>query len=157
MDQKAFFRQKQNGSAPVQPLKATLRTKTRSGLHKAESRQPVKKPEVEVQPTASQVGTCTEMHVDHIRQNVKLTHDTVCFPNISHAISVGGRLRLFNDDWQKITSDAFILQAVCGYKLEFENGPPPIQTRVPAPYRLNQDERNAVDAEGAETFEQRCY
>ena len=55
-------------------------------------------------------------------------------------------MKLYSSEWEKITSDETILQAISGYKLEFENGPPE-QGNLPFPYRLTENERNAVDLE----------
>ncbi len=48
--------------------------------------------------------------------------------------------------WFKITSDSYILQAVTGYRLEFSVDPP-VQTRIPFPYKLQNDEKEAVNME----------
>ena len=103
--------------------------------------------------SASEVGTYTERHFslglgsNRPKPKVKLNHDTAFTPNQVNSNTVGGRLRLFSNEWQKLTSDTHILQAISAYKLEFENGPPLSQSRPPVPYRLKHDEKCAVDAE----------
>ena len=76
--------------------------------------------------------------------------DSFCDSNATHNIGpVGGRLRAYINEWDKLTSDSSILQAISGYKLEFVDdlfGPLP-QQRPPMPYRLNLDEELAVDME----------
>jgi len=60
---------------------------------------------------------------------------------------VGGRLRFFRSNWEKITSDPTILEAIDGYKLEFKQGCKPVQAKYPYPYKLSNEERLAVDDE----------
>jgi hypothetical protein len=59
---------------------------------------------------------------------------------------VGGRLKSCISQWYKYTSDASILEAVQGYKLEFIDSPP-IQMVKPQPYKLSEVEKCAIDAE----------
>lgn len=54
---------------------------------------------------------------------------------------------MFVDEWMQFTSAHYILQAVTGYKLEFTSNEPPTQTRIPYPYKLNKEEKEAVDTE----------
>ena len=49
--------------------------------------------------------------------------------------------------WERITSDPYILHVVNGLELEFEEGVPPAQIRVPLPYKLNSSELKSVDDE----------
>ena len=60
---------------------------------------------------------------------------------------IGGRLRLYKNEWQNITSDIHILEAISAYRLDFEHKPPSRQPRPPRPYKLNKEERKAVDEE----------
>lgn len=60
---------------------------------------------------------------------------------------IGGRLETFDRIWEEYTDDKFILTAVKGYKLEFQDDVPPLQFRIPPPYKLNADEVLAVNAE----------
>ena len=72
------------------------------------------------------------------------------FVNIEYNSNVGGRLRLFHNEWEKLTSDKLILhvQAISGDKLEFgELGRPPHQFFAPFPYKLTQDECICVTEE----------
>ena len=59
----------------------------------------------------------------------------------------GGRLKMFAKVWAKYTSDNYILNAIKGYKLEFQYGLPPHQSEIPFPYKLSKDEKDAVDGE----------
>ena len=45
--------------------------------------------------------------------------------------TVGGRLYAFQENWRAITSDPFILDAIKGYKLEFEATLPPSRDKPP--------------------------
>ena len=57
-----------------------------------------------------------------------------CIYNILDSTnSTRGQLNI--ESWKGITSDNTILQAISGYKLEFL-GLPPIQERIPFPYKL---------------------
>ena len=56
-------------------------------------------------------------------------------------------MKSYSNEWRKITSDPTILQAIEGYKLEFELGIAPVQNRVPRPYKLTEDEVTAIDDE----------
>ena len=47
--------------------------------------------------------------------------------------------------WEAITTDPNILQAVSGYRLEFDEGGPPTQQFIPHPYTLDVDEQQAVN------------
>ena len=58
---------------------------------------------------------------------------------------IAGRLKSYNNEWQKVTSDPTILQAIEGYKLEFESGTVPVQDRLPRPYKLADEEARKVD------------
>lgn len=49
--------------------------------------------------------------------------------------------------WQAITSDTHILNMIEGYELEFEAMEPPVQTFVPQPYKLSNEEISAVNEE----------
>ena len=65
--------------------------------------------------------------------------------NMSKNNLIGGRLRLYSTEWQKLTSDVSILEAISGFKLHFEDGPPPMQKRLPAPYKSKDSEKLAVE------------
>ena len=56
-------------------------------------------------------------------------------------------MRLFRSNWEKLTSDPSILEAISGYRLEFEQGVHPVQHGQLFPYRLNEGEKTAVDEE----------
>ena len=67
---------------------------------------------------------------------------------VVHAnMPVGGRLRFFRRNWEKITSDPTILEAIEGYRLEFKQGGHPVQIKHPYPYKLNHEESLAVNEE----------
>jgi len=59
----------------------------------------------------------------------------------------GGRLKLYSHNWEKYTSDQYILDAVAGYKIEFANGAPSQCSAWPRPYKLGVCEIKAVDQE----------
>lgn len=59
--------------------------------------------------------------------------------------SIGGRLRLYSNNWEKITSDSFILQTVNGLKLDLNSQV--YQQSPPFPIRMNEVEKEAVDKE----------
>ena len=56
-------------------------------------------------------------------------------------------MRHFRSNWEKLTSDPSILEAISGYRLEFEQGVHPVQHGQLFPYRLNEGEKTAVDEE----------
>ena len=57
-------------------------------------------------------------------------------------------MRLFYDKWQQITSDPFILEAVRGYKLEFdETKMPPKRDKPFFQYKTSQPETASIDEE----------
>ena len=60
---------------------------------------------------------------------------------------VAGQLKSYSNEWRKITSDPIILQAIEGYKLEFDSGISPVQERLPRPYKLTEEEILVVDTE----------
>ena len=68
----------------------------------------------------------------------------IAFDNITQ---IGGRLKMFENAWQDLTTDKIILKTVAGYELEFVDGFPPKQSMVPAPYKLTAEEKEAVDTE----------
>jgi len=58
---------------------------------------------------------------------------------------IGGRLALFLDAWQEITTDEWVLQAVTGYELPFNELP---QSHLnPAPHIIKPDQEAIMDAE----------
>ena len=59
-------------------------------------------------------------------------------------------MRLFSKHWEDITNDPFILEAVNGYKIEFENNcypPPPIQDTVSIQARSEQTDLIQMEIE----------
>ncbi len=86
----------------------------------------------------------------------------LCANNLECMV-VGGRLRLFCNEWEKLTSDKSILQAITGYNLEFgELGRPSHQFFAPFPYKLTCEERQCVTEEIQKLLEKRvieptCY
>lgn len=61
---------------------------------------------------------------------------------------VGGRLKPFYENWCKITSDPFLLQAIQGYKLEFDPDKfPPIQDKPLHTYKRNAMEMAKIHEE----------
>ncbi|CAG2190133.1 unnamed protein product [Mytilus edulis] len=57
----------------------------------------------------------------------------------------GGKLKLFVKNWEKLTSDAFILNAVKGYKIELDEIPK--QNFRPSPIVFNEQENNLITME----------
>ena len=57
-------------------------------------------------------------------------------------------MRLFSKHWEDITNDPFILEAVNGYKIEFENNcyPPP-QSKIPFPYKRDREQTDLIQME----------
>lgn len=70
----------------------------------------------------------------------------------TETLETGGRLKDYLSEWEKLTSDQYILSIVAGYKIEFGPDGPPCQIRTPYPYKLNDSEKQAVDAEIARLF-----
>ncbi len=68
---------------------------------------------------------------------------------LSLSVPVGGRLRLFINNWHCITADAWILSTVSGYALEFIPGPTPVQTHKPNPIHFSPEEQSIIDSEVA--------
>ena len=56
-----------------------------------------------------------------------------------------GKLRLHLHQWLKITNDAFIIQSIAGYKIEFESEP--IQQNIPGEIPFSEEQKDIVDAE----------
>ena len=54
---------------------------------------------------------------------------------------------MFEKEWKELTTDPVILETITGYRLEFINDTPPIQNRIPHPYKLNETEKEAVSSE----------
>ena len=71
------------------------------------------------------------------------------FPNaFNNATAVGGRLNNFQVNWEAITSDPVILNAVNGYKIDFiEATLPPSRHMPPKCFRLSVNESNALTEE----------
>ena len=66
----------------------------------------------------------------------------------SNSPAVGGRLKDFQVEWELLTSDPFILNAVQGYKLEFNEATlPPSQDRPPHTFRVCEEECIAITEE----------
>ena len=59
---------------------------------------------------------------------------------------IAGRLKSYSKQWEKLTSDRSILEAVNGYKLEFLAGPI-IQKFIPFPIKMSEQEKVAVNLE----------
>ena len=78
--------------------------------------------------------------------------------NIVILNQVGGRLKPFLHNWRSLTSELHILQAVQGYKIEFDAElpppPPPLRAKPLYPYRWNTDEKenNFKECRFAEIF-----
>lgn len=58
---------------------------------------------------------------------------------------VGGRLRQFYDVWKCLTNDNWILQAVSGYRIEFEAEP--VQRKAPGKIGFSKAEQCSIDIE----------
>ncbi len=71
------------------------------------------------------------------------------FPNaFNNATAVGGRLNKFQVNWEAITSDPVILNAVNGYEIDFiEATLPPSRHMPPKCFRLSVNESNALTEE----------
>lgn len=64
---------------------------------------------------------------------------------LDNMLPVGGRLKPFNSNWKRITSNRSILQTVHGYRIDFFGKSEPVQLREPQPYKLMPEEIKAVD------------
>lgn len=60
-------------------------------------------------------------------------------------LPVGGRLMHFVTNWQKITKDPWVLEAIEGYKIEFHSEP--AQGKPPGPVCLDQEQTQAMTQE----------
>ena len=58
-----------------------------------------------------------------------------------------GQLRLFVNNWRKITRDPWVISAIMGYRLDFLPNAPVEQHVQPRPIRFSSTERLLVDAE----------
>ena len=58
---------------------------------------------------------------------------------------MGGKLAQHIEEWEKLTSDRWVLDTIQGYEIPLESVPE--QNFLPGPYRLNYDEQKALDAE----------
>ena len=58
---------------------------------------------------------------------------------------VGGRLKLFLQNWQAITRDSWILETVQGIRLDFLSTP--VQSNLPNPCFHKKAEQDMIDAE----------
>ena len=56
-----------------------------------------------------------------------------------------GKLRLHLPQWLKITNDAFIIQSISGYLIEFESEP--IQQNIPGEIPFSEEQKDIADAE----------
>ena len=66
-----------------------------------------------------------------------------------------GKLALFHDNWQKLTNDQWVLDAVSGYKIEFVHNPH--QTPVPSGISFNDKQRSVVDNDVVQLLQKRSY
>ena len=57
---------------------------------------------------------------------------------------MAGRLSEFFEVWQGYTNDRYILNAIKGIKLEFVDGKPPVQKKIPHQIRFNEAETTAI-------------
>ena len=68
---------------------------------------------------------------------------------LGHGLQVGvkiaGRLRLFRDNWTKVTQDQWVLDTVQGYRLELLGKP--VQTVLPREVHTSSLEQNLVQEE----------
>ena len=68
--------------------------------------------------------------------------------------TVGGRLKLFIQNWCKITTDPHVINAVNGYRLEFsEETGAPSRSEPPYLFRCNKTEEIGIDQEIAKLFD----
>ncbi|KAJ1148938.1 hypothetical protein NDU88_001762 [Pleurodeles waltl] len=58
---------------------------------------------------------------------------------------LGGRLRLFKRNWELLTSDAWVLQTVSGFHIEFWGTP--VREVIPRPMMFSESDSNLIDAE----------
>ena len=58
---------------------------------------------------------------------------------------MGGKLKFFSEQWEKLTSDKFILQTIKGYKIELDDKPN--QTFIPTPIDFNESEKGKISVE----------
>ena len=98
-------------------------------------------------PTASKSRPREE--IDHRSDNEVGDRDITSCSNIpSNETAVRGRLTLFAHEWGKLTSDHYILQAVQGYKLEFNPDKfPPYRDKPLRQFKRNADETALIQDE----------
>ena len=82
--------------------------------------------------TVDLTPACTRPATDESEVGKCLLHNPVHIENYDDEC-IAGRLKAFYNNWTKLTSDSYILTAISGYKLEFENFPP-TQSWIPPPY-----------------------
>ena len=62
-------------------------------------------------------------------------------------IPFGGRLRFFLPFWHTISHDKYAFDILKGFKLQFEEGPPPEQKSLPFELKMNDEECRFMDKE----------
>lgn len=67
------------------------------------------------------------------------------------SLKTAGKLKFFISKWENLTQDPWILSAVKGYKLEFDENP--FQKVIPNPIRFNEDECKLIDSEVSDLLE----
>ena len=71
--------------------------------------------------------------------------DFVSIPEPHRSIPVGGRLKYFKKEWEKVTSDPDILKIISGLSIPLVNFEQ--QNRTPFPYKFSEHEMRAADEE----------
>ena len=99
------------------------------------------KPDGESQVCNSNALSAVSMPVDPPDVNARIQSKLCNTPENF----TGGKLASHIDEWEKLTSDPWILNAVRGYKLDLESDPE--QSFVPTPLRLDPSEQDALDNE----------
>ena len=90
------------------------------------------------------------MSNEEVLLNIHTAVENINFHQINQSMPLGGRLSKFKNNWILITQDQTILEAVEGYKIEFEKFPLPFATRAPS---LSEKENQAINLEIQEMIE----
>ena len=101
----------------------------------------------EAAETTCQPATCTiqTSSLDKVTPDEVRNYSFTC---PSSKPTVGGRLKQFYENWCKITSDCSILNAVQGYKIDFDSAKlPPLRKYPPFTFKCSEEEEVALSNE----------
>ena len=87
---------------------------------------------------------------DHPNKITKSVNVTSIFSESNPSLlepptQIEGNLKHHLQDWQKITNDPWVLEAILGYRIQFASLP--VQQRVPRPRFMTQEEEKALQQE----------